>query len=73
MLLLLLLLQQQQQQQQSPQPPFPFLPGVRYIHNPVLFDRPGIGKVKFDVRYILLLSQAKPELELYAYNRFWLR
>ena len=39
----------------------------------MLFDRPGIGKVKFDIRYILLLSSAKPKLEAYAYSRFWLR
>ena len=44
----------------------------RYIVNPVLFDRPGIGKVKLDIRYIILLNGVRP-LKLYAYDRFWLR
>jgi tubulin--tyrosine ligase-like protein 12 len=44
----------------------------KYLHNPVLFDRPEIGKVKFDIRYIILLQSVKP-LKVYAYNRFWLR
>ena len=44
----------------------------KYLHNPVLFHRPEIGKVKFDIRYILLLRSIKP-LRVYAYNRFWLR
>ncbi len=39
----------------------------------MLFDRPEIGKVKFDIRYILLLEETKPELKVYAYDRFWLR
>merc|ERR1711874_134478 len=43
-----------------------------YLDNPVLFDRPDIGLVKFDIRYIILLSCAKP-LKVYAYDRFWLR
>ena len=45
---------------------------LRYLENPVLFDRPKIGKVKFDIRYILLLQSSQP-LKVYAYNRFWLR
>eukprot|EP00096_Caligus_rogercresseyi_P006630 TRINITY_DN2326_c0_g1_i1.p1 TRINITY_DN2326_c0_g1~~TRINITY_DN2326_c0_g1_i1.p1 ORF type:complete len:534 (-),score=108.36 TRINITY_DN2326_c0_g1_i1:98-1699(-) len=44
----------------------------KYLHDPVLFDRPGIGKVKFDIRYIVILRSVSP-LKLYAYNRFWLR
>ena len=44
----------------------------RYLHDPVLFERDEIGKVKFDIRYILLLHTVKP-LQVYAYNRFWLR
>ena len=44
----------------------------RYLHDPVLFDREEIGMVKFDIRYILLLHTVKP-LQVYAYNRFWLR
>ena len=42
------------------------------MHDPVLFDRDEIGMVKFDIRYILLLHSVKP-LQVYAYNRFWLR
>ena len=45
---------------------------VRYIEDPVLFDRPGLGKVKFDIRYILLLQSVKP-LKVFAYSKFWLR
>lgn len=44
----------------------------RYITNPVLFLRPEVGWVKFDYRYVILLSSVKP-LELYIYNVFWLR
>ena len=44
----------------------------KYLHNPVLFRRPEIGAVKFDIRYIILLKSVKP-LKVYAYNRFWLR
>ena len=44
----------------------------KYLHDPVLFQRPEIGPVKFDIRYILLLRSVKP-LKVYAYNRFWLR
>ena len=44
----------------------------KYLHNPVLFNRPEIGKVKYDIRYIILLQSVKP-LKVYAYNRFWLR
>ena len=44
----------------------------RYITDPVLFERPGIGKVKLDIRYILLLGSVRP-LKIYAYDRFWLR
>ena len=44
----------------------------KYLHNPVLFYREDIGPVKFDIRYIILLSSVEP-LKVYAYNRFWLR
>lgn len=44
----------------------------KYLNSPVLFDRPSIGMVKFDIRYIILLKSVEP-LEVYAYNRFWLR
>lgn len=44
----------------------------KYLENPVLFRRPEMGLVKFDIRYILLLRSIKP-LKVYAYNRFWLR
>lgn len=47
-------------------------PFCRYIHDPVLFHRPNVGKVKFDVRYILLLRSVRP-LDVLVYNNFWLR
>jgi hypothetical protein len=30
------------------------------LENPVLFHRPGVGDVKFDIRYILLLTSVNP-------------
>eukprot|EP00092_Neocalanus_flemingeri_P052355 GFUD01061191.1.p1 GENE.GFUD01061191.1~~GFUD01061191.1.p1 ORF type:complete len:449 (-),score=129.92 GFUD01061191.1:18-1364(-) len=44
----------------------------KYLHDPVLFHREEVGMVKFDIRYIVLLSSIKP-LKVFAYNRFWLR
>lgn len=44
----------------------------KYIEDPVLFHRDGIGSVKFDVRYVLLLKSVHP-LELYVYKNFFLR
>ena len=44
----------------------------KYLHNPVLFNREELGWVKFDIRYIVLLSSVEP-LKVFAYNRFWLR
>lgn len=44
----------------------------KYIENPVLFDRPDIGKVKFDIRYVILLKSVHPT-EVYVYNNFFLR
>ncbi|XP_037044332.1 tubulin--tyrosine ligase-like protein 12 [Bradysia coprophila] len=45
----------------------------KYIENPVLFDRPEVGgKVKFDVRYVILLSSVDP-LDAYIYRNFFLR
>lgn len=45
----------------------------KYITSPVLFDRPDAGgKVKFDVRYVVLVPSVAP-LVLYSYNVFWLR
>lgn len=44
----------------------------KYIENPVLYDRPEVGKVKFDVRYVILLKSTKP-LVAYVYSNFFLR
>ncbi|RUS90770.1 hypothetical protein EGW08_001481 [Elysia chlorotica] len=45
----------------------------KYIENPVLYYREDIGaKVKFDVRYCVLLSSVEP-LKLFAYEIFFLR
>uniref|UniRef100_A0A336LIQ2 CSON002937 protein n=1 Tax=Culicoides sonorensis TaxID=179676 RepID=A0A336LIQ2_CULSO len=46
----------------------------KYIENPVLFYRPEVnGKVKFDIRYIILLKDAGTNPEIYLYNNFFLR
>jgi tubulin--tyrosine ligase-like protein 12 len=44
----------------------------KYIEDPVLFNRPEIGKVKFDVRYVILLKSVQP-LEAYVYKEFFVR
>lgn len=44
----------------------------RYVARPVLYDRPNVGRVKFDVRYVLLLKSVQP-LRAYAYANFFLR
>ncbi|CAH2094704.1 unnamed protein product [Euphydryas editha] len=44
----------------------------KYIEDPVLFERPDVGLVKFDVRYVVLLKSVNPN-ELYVYNNFFLR
>ncbi|XP_074035703.1 tubulin tyrosine ligase-like 12 isoform X2 [Leptinotarsa decemlineata] len=45
----------------------------KYITKPVLFYRPECGgRVKFDIRYLLLVKSVKP-LEAYVYRHFFLR
>ncbi|KAH9525039.1 Tubulin--tyrosine ligase-like protein 12 [Bulinus truncatus] len=45
----------------------------KYIENPVLFHRADVnGDVKFDVRYLVLLTNTKP-LQLFTFEVFWLR
>lgn len=44
----------------------------KYISEPVLFNRPDCGMVKFDIRYVILLECIKP-LKLYAYKNFFIR
>nr|XP_021186375.2 tubulin--tyrosine ligase-like protein 12 [Helicoverpa armigera] len=44
----------------------------KYIDNPVLFERPDVGLVKFDIRYVILLNSVNPT-EVYVYNNFFLR
>lgn len=44
----------------------------KYIARPVLYNRPDINQVKFDIRYVVLLKSVKP-LRAYAYANFFLR
>lgn len=45
----------------------------KYITNPVLYYRPECnGRVKFDIRYVILLKSVKP-LEVFVYKQFFLR
>lgn len=44
----------------------------KYIEDPVLFDRPDVGMVKFDVRYVVLLTSINPT-HVYIYKNFFLR
>ncbi|XP_076666159.1 tubulin tyrosine ligase-like 12 [Andrena cerasifolii] len=44
----------------------------KYIADPVLYERPEIGKVKFDVRYVVMLKSVSP-LRVFAYKNFFLR
>ncbi|XP_055585705.1 tubulin--tyrosine ligase-like protein 12 [Uranotaenia lowii] len=45
----------------------------KYIENPVLFERPEVeGKVKFDVRYVVLLKSVD-DPAAYIYTNFFLR
>lgn len=45
----------------------------KYIENPVLFNRPDAGgRVKFDVRYVILLTSVEP-LVAHVYKNFFLR
>ncbi|XP_062533602.1 tubulin--tyrosine ligase-like protein 12 [Armigeres subalbatus] len=45
----------------------------KYIENPVLFERPEVeGRVKFDIRYVILLKSVD-ELSAYVYTNFFLR
>ncbi|KAF4526216.1 hypothetical protein B566_EDAN001901 [Ephemera danica] len=44
----------------------------KYAENPVLFHRPGIGHVKFDVRYVIILKSVQP-LTAFVYRQFFVR
>ncbi|XP_055617626.1 tubulin--tyrosine ligase-like protein 12 [Toxorhynchites rutilus septentrionalis] len=45
----------------------------KYIERPVLFERPEVeGRVKFDIRYVMLLKSVD-ELSAYVYTNFFLR
>ncbi|KAJ8957629.1 hypothetical protein NQ318_017518 [Aromia moschata] len=45
----------------------------KYITDPVLFHRPECnGRVKFDIRYVVLLRSVRP-LKAYVYKNFFLR
>ncbi|XP_017768561.1 PREDICTED: tubulin--tyrosine ligase-like protein 12 [Nicrophorus vespilloides] len=47
----------------------------KYIERPVLFDRQQDvgGRVKFDIRYVVLLKKSRNPLEAYVYSKFFLR
>lgn len=44
----------------------------KYIDDPVLFERQDVGKVKFDIRYVILLNSVHP-VQVFTYNNFFLR
>lgn len=45
----------------------------KYIENPILYYRDDLsGKVKFDIRYVILVKSVKP-LKVYLYKNFFLR
>ncbi|XP_012251794.2 tubulin--tyrosine ligase-like protein 12 [Athalia rosae] len=44
----------------------------KYIEDPVLYSRPELGRVKFDIRYVVLLKSVRP-LKVYVYSNFFLR
>ncbi|GAB1609214.1 tubulin--tyrosine ligase-like protein 12 [Argonauta hians] len=44
----------------------------KYVEDPLLMHFDGVGGVKFDIRYIVLLRSVRP-LKLYAYKCFFLR
>ncbi|XP_066594754.1 tubulin--tyrosine ligase-like protein 12 [Prorops nasuta] len=44
----------------------------KYVSKPVLYNRPEIGQVKFDIRYVLMLKSVDP-LQAYVYKEFFLR
>ncbi|XP_063387545.1 tubulin--tyrosine ligase-like protein 12 [Cydia fagiglandana] len=44
----------------------------KYLESPVLFERPEIGQVKFDIRYVVLLKSVNPT-SVYVYSNFFLR
>ncbi|XP_022647207.1 tubulin--tyrosine ligase-like protein 12 isoform X3 [Varroa jacobsoni] len=44
----------------------------KYITDPVLFNREGIGRVKFDLRYCVLLRDVSP-LKVMVHRKFYLR
>ncbi|XP_014671096.1 PREDICTED: tubulin--tyrosine ligase-like protein 12 isoform X2 [Priapulus caudatus] len=44
----------------------------KYIEDPVLFVREDVGPVKFDMRFIVLLSCVRP-MKVCIYQHFWLR
>lgn len=44
----------------------------KYLFNPVLFNRDDVGRVKFDIRYVVLLKSVTP-LQVFVYRNFFLR
>jgi tubulin--tyrosine ligase-like protein 12 len=44
----------------------------KYVEDPVLIDRDDAGLVKFDLRFVVLMTSAKP-LELAVHQKFIVR
>lgn len=44
----------------------------KYVENPVLFNRLDVGEVKFDVRYVILVTSVEP-LVAHVYKNFFIR
>ncbi len=44
----------------------------KYVENPVLFALDGIGKVKFDLRFVVMVCSVQP-LKLYVHRKFIVR
>ena len=44
----------------------------KYVNDPVLLDRDDVGPVKFDLRFVVLLTSVRP-LQLAVHQKFIVR